>query len=742
MKNSLVRMKKRFPLIKAAFLFIVNVSFLITSCTRSKEWLAMEKEFANPSLKYRPVPLWFWNNTEVTREGIEYQMKAMRDSCGYGGVSILPFGKNFRPEYLTDAYFNLYSFVLQQAEELGMRVCIYDEYGFPSGSGGWRNGDGRSRFREKYPEDILKGLYKKEYTVSAGDELRISLPDSGKLMGVVAMEIENLECRDITPSDTASLISWKAPPGTWRVMVFTCRAADIPVSDYLSADATRKFIDMTHQEYFKRFAGHFGKTVYGTFFDEPTLYHASGRVWTDDFNRVFEQKYGISPVVYYPALWYNIGNDTPAARNMLFGFRTELYARGFTKTIDDWNREHGIVATGHQDNEEVENPVGTSGDLMKCFKYLQSPGIDKIYGQRPAEKFYKVVASSAYNWDKTIVMAETYGGMGISMDSMYSVAMDQYVKGVNQLILHAYWYDNSREKVAYLPELSERNPIYKNDLQEFSKYLSRLNLLLQNEGSFIADAAVLYPINQMQAEHYFDGPLEAYKGGVSIPESDYVEVGRLLSDILAVNYLFIHPEVLDEKCSVSGNRLIMENKIHPQSLPLVIVPSCRTILLSNLQKLKEFYDQGGGIIFTTQLPEKSAEFGKDKEVKAIVKEMIPDTGTHINNNKGIAIFIPEVNAATLSKSVFSVKDLCHVKSGNGKPFRYLQKKIGGKSLFFFTNPSKIKITDEILIRAKKNFEFWDPHSGKTRPAKGNNKDSGTLFHFELEAGRSLFLIEK
>ena len=705
-------------------------------------WTELRKEFPFPAIKYRPVPLWFWNNTKVTPEGIDYQMKAMRDSCHYGGVSILPFGKNFQPEYLSESYFDLYRHVVEKATELGMGVCIYDEYGFPSGSGGWRNGDGRSRFAEKYPGLLLKGLDKSEFPVKEGTECVLPVATTGKLMGIVAMEEESKKCIDITSQVKNSFLVWKVPPGKWRVIQFYCHDSDVLLADYLDPEAIRKFIDMTHNEYFRRYGSFFGKTIYGTFFDEPTLYHAMGRVWTGNFNDQFENKYGYSPVKYYPALWYDIGPNTGAARNLLFGFRSELYAKGFTKTIDDWNRLHNVVATGHQDNEEVENPVGTSGDLMKCFKYLEAPGIDKIFGDRPAEKYYKVVASSAYNWDKTVVMSETFGGMGISIDSMYKVAMDQYVKGINQVILHAYWYDSTRSKVTYLPELSERNPLYKHDLPMFSDYLSRMQLMLRNEGSFMADAAVLYPISQMQAEHYFDGLLIPYKGGVVVPKSDYAEVGRLLSDELGVSYLFIHPEVLDEKCSVGNKNLLLKNSVHPQKISLLIVPSCRTILLSNLKRIKEFYDGGGSVIFTTQLPEKSAEAGMDEEVKTIIQNMLQGSFFRENLYGGTVEFLPVVSQASLAEAIARRENFRSVEFMNGKPLRYLPKNLAGKALYYFTNPTKTAYDGLIRIKKGAGYETWNPYTGQIKPAEKESLKQNNLVRLRLAPGKSVFVIEK
>ena len=70
----------------------------------------------------------------MTAKGVVEQMQALRDKCGYGGFGIVPFGKNFKPEYLSEAYFKVYGAMLEKARQLGMTISLYDEFGFPSGS--------------------------------------------------------------------------------------------------------------------------------------------------------------------------------------------------------------------------------------------------------------------------------------------------------------------------------------------------------------------------------------------------------------------------------------------------------------------------------------------------------------------------------------------------------------------------------------------------------------------------------
>ncbi|MDH4241811.1 MAG: hypothetical protein OEW48_19800, partial [Phycisphaerae bacterium] len=125
----------------------------------------IKSDFVDPPVKFRSRPLWFWNNTAVTATEIANQMQGNLDS-GYGGLAPLPFGKNFTPKYLSEEYFALYGAAVKKAGELGMFLTIYDEYGFPSGSGGANMGDGIPRFKNKYPDATLRRLDKYEDNVT------------------------------------------------------------------------------------------------------------------------------------------------------------------------------------------------------------------------------------------------------------------------------------------------------------------------------------------------------------------------------------------------------------------------------------------------------------------------------------------------------------------------------------------------------------------------------------------------
>jgi len=753
--------------IKESLIIIFTFTLLLQSFHSAGQSFSPEK-FANPPIQYWPRPLWFWNNTEVTADGVVQLMQAMRDKCGYGGFGIVPFGKNFRPEYLSEDYLQIYGKMLEKAKELGMTISLYDEFGFPSGSvGAFAEGDDTPRFQQRFPGQTIERLDKSEEIVTGPVGYEKMVP-KGKLLGVVAMDLSSKRRINITGSVSGGMLRWNVPAGRWRVMIFTCVIDGVPIADYLNQEAIRNFTRMVHDAYYRRFKEYFGSVIYGTFFDEPSMFHAGFRMWTDDFNEKFIKKYSFSPVTLYPAMWYDIGPGTESARNYLFGFRAELYALGFPKVVNDWSLAHGITATGHTAPEEALVPVNSAGDLMKSFKYLEIPGIDKIGGQRPAERFYKLVSSSAYNWDKNLVMSETYGAMpdyekpgDLTWNQIDSIAMDQYTKGINMLIPHAVWYDNT--KVTYKPELSYRNPLYADSLQSFTRFLSRLNYVLQDSGRHVADIAVIYPIHTLQGDHYFydqtgpanvDGPVDTantfYKNAVK--EIDYIDVANWLTNSAGKDFTFLHPEVLDEKCSFRDGLLHLENQINSEDYSVIIVPSCRTISIANLKKIFDFYILGGTVIFTTQLPSKSLEPARDSEVIKLIHSLFPlgdsDDGSIKSSRKnGKVCFISHPDGRKLRDVLQKCVDNFDVDYPSSPNLQYIHKIIGGRNVFYFANIGGSAVETNVSLRGNMKLEEWDPHTGESRSATAEvvNKDTPDLFftrvNLDLNPYRSCFLVE-
>ncbi len=683
--------------------------------------------------EYRPQPLWFWTG-KADLHAIKKQMQDLKDVCGYGGVAIIPFFKDFKPEYLSEEYLELYKQTADYAKEIGFTLSLYDEYAFPSGNGGGNAlADNIARFRKAFPLDTLKKLVHKRTEVKNGDTIIYKRKTDGILMALVAANFENVqtsngkqskpeldgfgkgefECIALSERLKDGVLTWQVPQmGKWSILEFACISSDSENNvDYLSYEACKKFTKLVHDRYYEYMPEHFGSTIKTSFFDEPTLYRLDGAVWTPSFNEKFNAKYGYSPETLYPALFYGVGRNTASYRNLLFGFRADLYSGGFMKALNDWCEEHNIKLMGHQDNEEIVNCVGTSADFMKTFKYQRIAGIDKIGGARPAEDFYKLVSSAAYNYDRALVMSETFGAMpALPEELMYEIALDQYVKGINMLIPHAAWLEKNR--VIFKPDLGAEDSYYAKRLKPFCNFLSRLNAVLQNEDRVWQNIAVYYPIETLQARHRFGGPLGSYEGGVNIKDANYHKVGKLLTDTLGRDFMYLHPEVFNERCTVEGNKILLNNKEQFNSFDLIIMPCVQTISEENYRKILQFAKNGGAVLFAgDKMPFLSS-------VSADENPRIEEISREIAKQKNVLI-LDEPYTNTVGAFIAA-----HAKSPvefYGQNLKYIRKVKDGKSVYLVANLSG-KMYDAKIRLTGKNFKVLNPHDGNISEAEITPKD--------------------
>ncbi|MBA7578895.1 hypothetical protein ES708_20761 [subsurface metagenome] len=114
----------------------------------------LKSQFRTPSSRYRSAPFWVWND-EMTENQIEEQLTDFKDK-GIGGVFVHPRPGLITP-YLSDRWFELFRYAVDQGKKLGMEIWIYDENSYPSGFAGghvpaempesWNQGQGLKLIR-------------------------------------------------------------------------------------------------------------------------------------------------------------------------------------------------------------------------------------------------------------------------------------------------------------------------------------------------------------------------------------------------------------------------------------------------------------------------------------------------------------------------------------------------------------------------------------------------------------------
>ena len=437
-------------------------------------------------------------------------------------------------------------------------------------------------------------------------------------MAAVAMNKHTLERVDLSPFIRNNLLDWEVPRGgTWRVMFFTCIPAtfwkqDMPV-DYLDPEALARFRELEYDKFAEQCRSYFHNPIVYTQYDDVGFL-ATERTWTGSFNDKFRELYRFDPTLYYPALWYDIGPDTRAARVAFFDTRSELLAEGFPKMVGQWTTEHGITSIGQSPGNYKDQPVDTQGDSFKFFRHTDIPQTDAIISYGNGLHGFKLTHSVADIYERPISMAELYGAFPtatVDVRMLYRVPTEMFARGANSIMVHRGPHspnqDYNPRRIMNYPEVLSR------EFPALNSFMSRCCYMLSG-GRMVSEIALLYPIASLQGEFYFDAPDyvgRMARGWWTYPEADYMEISGMLTNRIRRDFTFVHPDYLaTDKYAITRNTLRL-NTEHFQEYSLVILPAGRTVSLEALKKIKRFYDNGGNVIATTLLPSQSAEMGKD-----------------------------------------------------------------------------------------------------------------------------------
>lgn len=714
---------------KIKVIFILFLGAVLTSCKTKKRELPdrLIQNFKNPPNEFKPMPFWHINGA-LTTDGIKQQMKDAKELGGFSGISVLPLADKANgkpgttPKFLSSEYLERFQDVLNTAEELDMEVILYDDNDFPSGMAGGKLG-------ELFPQHTMKRLDKVEKNASGPSIYSDALPE-GSLLSVVAMNESTLERIDLREFIIGSTLKWKVPKGNWKIMYFPLvkdsHHKAFPVVDYLDTTAVRKMMSFTYDVHKENFGSYFGNIIKKVFFDDVGFWKHP-RTWTVRFNEKFKELNGYDPEPWYPALWYDIGPETQSVRNAFFNTRAELLAEGFPKLVGEWTKKNGLKDTGHPPGNYDPTPIDMNGDIFKFFRHTAMPLTDAIIAYQFGQNGHKLISSAADYYDKPIVSTEIYGAYKEnSMDSLmlYRSMMDLFSRGVNFAVPHGMWY-NPKE-VYISPLVSPYSEKLVAALPAYSNFVGRSCMLLQG-GKRVADIGVFYPFEELAGWYRFEAPENRRQGFFVSPETNYQEISGLLTNNIRQDFTFIHPEFfLEDKYKINEGSVVLNNTENKQEYRALIITGSSVISVKTLEKIKDFYDKGGLVIATGQLPFKSSEMGQDEKVNILIAQIFgvdkpskQDTEVSINNhaNGGKAIHILNPNEENLAKALKTriVADVAFNPSPKlatdmGK-FSYIHKVKDGQNIYFFSNSSDERIETEVTLRGKLNLNQANPHDG-------------------------------
>jgi len=616
------------PRHKSTIRFALVLALLMTGiCAQAAEgprrWLAPSTEeilrlWREPPAVCSQSPFWFWNGP-LDPNTMREQIRMMADKGVRAAMPHPRFGMD-RRLYLEEPFWKAMDATIDEARKTGSTVWLYDEYNWPSGSAG-------GRVTEGHPEHYPRGLDYAFVECEGSRDFTISRPEASEK---VMERFEKVVAAFIGPADgsiprqpwgridsSGESVTGDVPQGRHRLLVFfQCLGRNpSPLDDgsnsfidYLRPEPTRRFIELTHEQYAKRYGNLFGKEIPAIFYDEPSTMAPAPFPWTFGFDEVFRERRGFDLLEKLPALLDDAFPGAGPIRAAYWQTVAERYNECFFDQIQQWCREHGLMLTGHCYEENIAF-YANSPHLMEHLRRVDWPGFDAL-GARARPAGAKIPVSVTHLEDREEVICEALG-----LASGWNCTLDMLRGGYNQLaclgattfIPHAFFQTVENARVECPPSFFYQNPYWKyyGRLSGLTDRLSLFNRL----GRHVTPVLVYYPIESLWMDS------TGGKGQRTFPWQ-HTTLGNdgAKATIDGFNDLVdgLFNSLWD--CDVADGKALENARIlptgggpciavGPQMYRVLVFPPVRAVAPSAVKIATEFTKAGGTVLWTGRLPE-------------------------------------------------------------------------------------------------------------------------------------------
>lgn len=639
----------------------------------------LKQSFLHPSEEFTPFPFWFWNDN-LTEEKITKQINDFHQK-GVNGFVIHPrIGIPKEIEYLSDEFMKYVAVAVKEAKKLNMKVILYDEAMYPSGSA-------HGMVVKKNPSYASKGLKVLEYRYTK-DSILIEFPKEGETI-VSILAVQKLSDNEIIADsikkvelENNSIHLDTKGETNWSILVFveTFTKGNIrgihfgeddgepyaPASaDLLNIEAMQEFIRLTHERYFEMLGEYFGDTIIAMFTDEPCIMGRGDMTgfipWTADF-LTYYVKQG-NKELDLPFLFYQSGDYAKTKVKKYEEAVNKKMEESYYQPIYTWCEQHKIAQTGHPHES----------DDIGFLKYFHIPAQDIVWRWVAPENglairgqhstMAKCTSDSARHRNVRRNGNECFACCGIDNIEWAFTAEDMkwymdwmFVRGVNLLFPHAFYYsiDGPRRIGERPPDVGPNNiwwPYY-NRISDYCKRMSE----------FITDGVNQAQVGVLCGAHHLPWKIvtSLYENQI---EFNYLE-----------NELFT-----STACRIEGEEL----KIKQQSYRIILIEDCDLIDESNKKLLMQCSMAGIKIIVLHS--------AKAQDIEGMI------TLDKVENAADLVVKYIKRDIVTKT----TVKDLrmTHLKKENCE-------------FYYFVNEGEEEIKTDAIIASMGAIEKWDAMRGE------------------------------
>ena len=575
------------------------------------------KAFQCPGAAYRGKPFWSWNG-ELDEKELKRQIHIIKE-MGFGGA-FMHSRAGLITEYLGEEWFELTNISADEGDKLGLEMWLYDEDRWPSGSAG-----GKVTIEPQYRMKSLRitELVPERFSMNA-DYIIVFV---AKMDGINIhtyrriMDDENVEdVLEHVKKEYASL------PGEWKVLAFSI-VPDACSSNYngttyidtMSLAATKRFLELTHEQYVAHCSKRIGTSIRGIFTDEPHRGQGMGdykeedgiitcsMAWTDDLFEEFIKRYGYDAREVLPELFYRPnGERFSPVKHDYFDLADNLFLERFAKPIHEWCKANNMILTGHVLHEDsLTNQVAPHGSVMRYYEYMDYPGVDVLQNNNKKYWIVKQLTSVARQLGKTWLLSELYGctGWETSMRDQKIIGDWQTLLGINIRCHHLSWYTMEGEAKRDFPGSMLHQAAWYPYYDGVESYFARFGQFM-SQGHAMCDVLVLNPIESAWSQSYAGWANWIHTASTEVAELEGT-YERLFHILMEHHIDFDYGE---EQMMASMYRIDKDETgtallhIGQATYRVVVVGGMMTIRPSTLCILDEFMQAGGKVVFAGEVP--------------------------------------------------------------------------------------------------------------------------------------------
>lgn len=598
--------------------------------------------FRNPTSEYRGTPFWAWNSVLEKKE-LEWQMEIFK-KMGFGGAH-LHVRTGMATEYLSDEHMELVKACVEKAKKEDMLVWLYDEDRWPSGpAGGIVTKD--ERFRGRYllftphPYGSEDAVFVKYNSMNA----KVGRSEQGQLLACYDVELDEegylRSYHMIGEHEEAKYDKWYAYLETLAETTWWNGQTYVNTLDKAAID---RFIEVTYESYNRTVSEEFGETIPSIFTDEPqfvwkgTLRYATekadvGLPWADDLQQSFARAYeGADLLAKVPELIWDLANgEISVARYRYHDHVCQRFTEAFADNCGAWCKEHGIALTGHVMKEPtLYSQTLALGEAMRAYRSFGIPGMDMLC-RRFEYTTAKQVQSAVHQFDREAMLSELYGVTNWDFDFRgHKLHGDwQAALGVTVRVPHlSYLSMEGEAKRDYPASIHYQSPWWeKYSLVE--DHFARVATAM-SRGKAVVKVGVIHPIESYWL-HW--GPEESTALERENRDENFQNITKWLL-FGGIDFDFISESLLPELCDKATAPL----KVGAMEYDVILVPGCQTLRSTTLERLEDFANAGGNLIFAGEIPE------LEGAVPSLRGKNLAEKATCVQFNRGAVLKALEPN---------------------------------------------------------------------------------------------------